>query len=486
LTRQKGFVIGLKEDKKKGGDMSGVFGIVSNHHCADLLLYGTDYHSHMGTEYGGMAVLGKQFHRSIHDIRKSQFKSKFFDDYKMMKGHLGIGVISDRDPQPLIIGSRFGNFAIATAGLIENVDELASELLQEGETFGEMSSGGINSVELVAKLITKGRTLLEGIEGVYDRINGSASILLLKKEGIYAARDRLGRTPLVIGEREGNYAIAMETCSFLNLGFKIKKYLAPGEIVFIGSKGLVEKSPGNKKNQICAFLWIYTGYPASNYEGISVELVRERCGRALAREDGVKADLVAGVPDSGVGHAIGYSMESGLPYRRPLVKYTPGYGRSYTPPSQEIRDLVATMKLIPIGPVIHGNRIVLCEDSIVRGTQLKNYTVKKLWECGATGVHIRPACPPLMFPCRFALSTRSMEELAARKAIRALEGRDIEDVREYINHRSKKYHRMVDWIRKELGATTLRYQKIEDMVEAIGLPREKLCLYCWTGDHDIA
>jgi amidophosphoribosyltransferase len=465
--------------------MSGVFGIVAKKNCADVLLYGTDYHSHMGTEYGGMAVWGRQFYRSIHDISKSQFKSKFFDDHKGMKGRLGIGVISDRDPQPLLIGSKFGPFAIASAGLIENVNELASELLKEGETFGELSRRGVNSVELVAKLITRGRTLPEGIEGVYDRIKGSASILLLRKDGIYAARDRLGRTPLVIGEKDGEYAIATETCSFLNLGFKIKKYLNPGEIVFVGPGGLEEKSAGRMANQICAFLWIYTGYPASSYEGISVELVRERCGRALARNDRVKADLVAGVPDSGVGHAIGYAMESGLPYRRPLVKYTPGYGRSYTPPSQEIRDLVATMKLIPIKDVIHGNRIILCEDSIVRGTQLKNYTIKKLWECGAKEVHVRPACPPLMFPCRFALSTRSIEELAARKAIRALEGEDIEDVRDYINHRSKKYREMVEWIRKELGVTSLRYQTIEDMVEAIGLPREKLCLYCWIGDYEL-
>jgi amidophosphoribosyltransferase len=400
-----------------------------------------------------------------------------------MKGHMGIGVISDRDPQPLIIGSKFGNFAIVTAGLIENVNELAPELLQEGETFGEMSSGGVNSVELLAKLINRGRTLPEGIEGVYDRITGSASILLLKKEGIYAARDRLGRTPLVIGERDGEYAIATETCSFLNLDFRIKKYLTPGEIVLIGESGFEEKSTGKTTNQICAFLWIYTGYPASSYEGISVELVRERCGSFLAKNDDVKADLVAGVPDSGVGHAIGYAMKSGLPYRRPLVKYTPGYGRSYTPPSQEIRDIVATMKLIPIKEVICGNRIILCEDSIVRGTQLKNYTVKKLMDCGAKEVHIRPACPPLMFPCRFALSTRSIKELAARKAIRALEGKDIEDVREYIDHRSKKYQEMVKWIQKELGVTTLRYQKIDDMVKAIGLPKEKLCLYCWTGDY---
>jgi amidophosphoribosyltransferase len=348
-----------------------------------------------------------------------------------------------------------------------------------------MTSGGINSVELIAKLITRGKTLPEGIEGVYDRIKGSASILILQKDGIYAARDRLGRTPLVIGEKDGEYAVATETCSFLNLGFRIKKYLTPGEIVFMGKSGLEEKSSGKKTNQICAFLWIYTGYPASSYEGISVELVRERCGRALARKDDVKADLVSGVPDSGVGHAIGYAMESGLPYRRPLVKYSAGYGRSYTPPSQEIRDLVATMKLIPVKEVICGNRIVLCEDSIVRGTQLKNYTIKKLMECGAKEVHVRPACPPLMFPCRFALSTRSAEELAARKAILALEGKPIEDVREYINHRSKKYQEMVEWIGKELGVTTLRYQKIEDMVNAIGLPAEKLCLYCWIGDYKI-
>jgi len=463
--------------------MSGVFGIVSKKNCADILLYGTDYHSHMGTQYGGMTVFGKQFYRSIHDISKSQFKSKFFEDHKEMKGNLGIGVISDRDPQPLIIGSKFGTFAIAAAGLVENVDQLASDLFKDGETFGEMSSGGINSVELIAKLITRGRTLTEGIEEVYDRIQGSASILLLMKDGIYAARDRLGRTPLVIGERDKEFVIATETCSFLNLGFRIKKYLTPGEIVWIGKSGFKEKSSGKKTNQICAFLWIYTGYPASSYEGISVELVRERCGRFLAKNDDVKADLVAGVPDSGVGHAIGYAMESRLPYRRPLVKYTPGYGRSYTPPSQEIRDLVATMKLIPIKEVVCGNRIILCEDSIVRGTQLKNYTIKKLLECGAKEIHIRPACPPLMFPCRFALSTRSIEELAARRAIHTLEGKHIEDVREYIDCYSKKYQQMVELIRKELGATTLKYQRIEDMVEAIGLPREKLCLYCWIGDY---
>jgi amidophosphoribosyltransferase len=439
----------------------------------------------MGTEYGGMAVLGKRFYRSIHDISKSQFKSKFFDEYKEMKGRLGIGVISDRDPQPLIIGSKFGTFAIAVAGLIENTSVLAQELLSEGESFGEMSSGGMSSVEIIAKLITRGNTITEGIQNVYDRIKGSTSILLLMKDGLYAARDRLGRTPVVIGERDGDYAVATETCAFLNLGFQIREYLRPGEIAWIGKSGITKKSLGMDRNQICSFLWIYTGYPASSYEGVSVELVRERCGKALARNDDVKADFVAGVPDSGVGHAIGYAMESGLPYRRPLVKYTPGYGRSYTPPSQEIRDLVATMKLIPVKEVITGNRIILCEDSIVRGTQLKNYTIKKLWECGAKEVHVRPACPPLMFPCRFALSTRSIEELAARKAIQALEGKTFDDVRKYVDHRTKPYRKMVDWIGKELGVTSLRYLAIDDMIEAIGIPREKLCLYCWMGDYEV-
>ncbi|MBP1734568.1 MAG: amidophosphoribosyltransferase, partial [Deltaproteobacteria bacterium] len=360
--------------------------------------------------------------------------------------------------------------------------ELASELLAQGETFGEMSSGGVNSVELIAKLINQGKTLIDGIEKLYNRIQGSASILLMKEDGIYAVRDRVGRTPLVVGEKDGSYVIATESCSFLNLGYQIKKYLEPGEIIRLGKNGLEEQRTGNSEKQICSFLWIYTGYPASTYEGISVELVRERSGRFLAKNDKVKADLVAGVPDSGVGHAIGYAQASGLPYRRPLVKYTPGYGRSYTPPTQEIRDLVATMKLIPIKEIIDGNRIVLCEDSIVRGTQLKNYTLKKLMGAGAKEVHVRPACPPLMFPCKFALSTRSIDELVARRAIWALEGQKTDDLSEYLDDKSEKYQKMVDWIAKELGVTTLRYQRIDDMIEAIGLPREKLCLHCWLGE----
>ncbi len=461
--------------------MSGIFGIVSKENCASSLLYGTDYHSHMGTEYGGMAVLGDKFYRSIHDISKSQFKSKFFEEYKEMEGNLGIGVISDRDAQPLIIGSKFGTFAIVFTGLVENANELAAELLGQGATFGEMQTGGVNSVELLAKMINQGETLVDGILGIYDRIKGSASILIMKEDGIYAVRDRLGRMPLVVGEKDGDYVIATETCSFLNLGYKINRYLEPGEIIRVGKNGLEEQSPGKKENRICAFLWIYTGYPASSYEGINVEIVRERSGRFLAERDDVEADLVAGVPDSGVGHATGYSMQSGLPLRRPLVKYTPGYGRSYTPPAQEIRDLVAKMKLIPIKDVIAGNRIVLCEDSIVRGTQLKNYTLKKLWESGAKEIHVRPACPPLIFPCKYALSTRSVDELIAIRAIWAIEGQKTGNIRDYLDDSSEKYRKMIDWIAGELGATTLRYQRIGDMVEAIGLPREKLCLHCWTG-----
>jgi len=461
--------------------MSGIFGILSKRNCASTLFYGTDYHSHMGTEYGGMVVKGDKLFRSIHDISQSQFKSKFMEEVRQMNGHMGIGVISDRDPQPLIVGSRFGTFALVAAGLIDNRDSLAAELMKEGHSFGEMSSRGVNSVELVAKLINKKEDVIEGIEYLFDRIEGSISLLMLTKEGIYAGRDRLGRTPLVVGEKGGDFTVASETCSFLNLGFKIVKYLEPGEIVLLGPEGLKQKKAGKPASQVCSFLWIYTGYPASSYEGISVEVVRENCGRFLAKNDTVKADLVAGVPDSGVGHAIGYAMESGLPYRRPLTKYTPGYGRSYTPPSQEIRDLVATMKLIPIREIINGQRIVLCEDSIVRGTQLKNFTIKKLWENGAKEIHVRPACPPLMFPCKFALSTRSTSELAARRAIRSIEGKDIDDVAEYLDPQSPPYEKMVDWIRKEIGSTTLQYQTIENMIQAIGLPREKLCVHCWMG-----
>ena len=464
--------------------MSGIFGIVSQDDCADILLYGTDYHSHLGTEFGGMAVLGEDFQRQIHNISQSQFKSKFFEDSKRLKGNKGIGAISALDEQPIYLKSKFGPFCIVTNGVLENVQELATKLLEKGASFSEVSRGIVNETELVAKLITQGKDLIDGIERMFDQIDGSCSLLLLNKDGVYAARDRFGYTPLVVGKRNDAWAVTSETSAFLNSNFETVKYLEPGEIVLLNEEGMVQRRGGRDRCQICAFLWIYTGFPASSYEGINTEMVRERCGRCLARRDrDIETDVVSGVPDSGIAHALGYAMESGKPYRRPLVKYTPGYGRSYTPPSQETRDLIAKMKLIPIREIIQGNRIVVCEDSIVRGTQLKNFTIKKLWACGAKEVHIRPACPPLMFPCRFNFSTRSIPELAARRAIRSLEGRDLEDVSEYIDHHSERYKQMVEWIARDLEVTTLRYQTVDDMVNAIGLPREKLCLYCWTGEY---
>ncbi len=464
--------------------MSGVFGVVSKGDCTRDLFYGTDYHSHLGTEYGGIAVMGPHgLSRQIHNISQSQFKSKFYEDSRHMPGKSGIGVISALDEQPIYLNSKFGHFCIVTNGLIENLDDLAAGLMKRGVSFSEVTKGTVNQTELIAKIIVEGSSILDGIEKVFSMIEGSCSLLILNKDGIYAARDNYGYTPLIIGKKKDAWAVTSETAAFPNNGFEITKYLGPGEVVLINDDGPVGKRPAGKMEQICTFFWIYTGFPASSYEGINAEIVREKCGRLLAKRDkDIGVDLVSGVPDSGVGHAIGYAMESGKPYRRPLVKYTPGYGRSYTPPSQERRDLIATMKLIAIKDVISGNRIVVCEDSIVRGTQLKNFTVKKLWDAGAKEVHARPACPPLMFPCIFNLSTRSIEELAARKAIKSIEGRDIEDVSEYVDHRTEKYRKMIDWIAKDMQVTTLRYQTVEDMVAAIGLPKEKLCLYCWTGE----
>lgn len=464
--------------------MSGLFGVAASEEVFESLLYGTDYHSHLGTEYGGMAVWnGETFIRRIHSISDSQFKSKFFEEAQRLQGRRGIGVISDSDEQPMYLNSRFGPFCLATSGYIENADALAANLLARGATFSEMSSGRVNRVELVAKLIASGHSLVDGIQRMFAAIEGSCSLLLLHQDGLYAARDRRGYTPLTIGRRGDAWAVTVETTAFPNLGFEPVKYLAPGEIVLLrGPEGMAVKDPGQTEQQICSFLWIYTGFPASTYEGVNVEVVRERCGRFLARQDqGLEVDQVSGVPDSGLAHGLGYAMESGVPFRRPLVKYTPGYGRSYTPPTQAKRDLIAKMKLVGIADIIRGQRIVLCEDSIVRGTQLKNFAIQKLWDQGAREIHVRPACPPLMFPCRFNLSTRSLHELAARRAIRALEGRDPEDVSPYLDHNRPEYRSMVDWIAKDLNVTSLKYLTPEDMVSAIGLPRERLCMYCWTG-----
>ncbi len=464
--------------------MSGIFGVVSKDDCSETLFYGTDYHSHLGTEYGGMAVLGKDFMRQIHALNQSQFKSKFFNDYKKMQGNKGIGVVSALDEQPIYLNSKFGPFCLATNGIVENEDDLTAALLEKGISFSEVSKKTVNTTELIAKLINQGTDLINGIEKMFNAIDGSCSLLLLNRSGIYAARDRFGYTPLIIGKRDGAWAVTSETSAFHNLDFEVVKYLEPGEIVLLSEDGIIQRKPGvSRTNQICTFLWIYTGFPASNYEGINAEIVREKCGRSLAKYDtNIEVDVVAGVPDSGLPHGLGYAMESGKPFRRPLVKYTPGYGRSYTPPSQHTRDLIAKMKLIPIKEVIEGNRLVLCEDSIVRGTQLKNFTISKLWDCGAKEIHVRPASPPLMFPCKFNLSTRSIHELVARKAIRSIEGHDVQDISAYVDHTSEKYKQMIEWINRDIAATTLRYQTVDDMVEAIGIPREKLCLYCWTGE----
>ena len=471
-------------DFRHGGIMSGLFGVISKDNCISTLYYGTDYHSHLGTEYGGIAFINKQGMptKKIHDIANSQFKSKFYEGSDQIISTSAIGVISDKDPQPLNFQSKFGPFAICCAGLITNKDTLVKNLIEKGVSFSEIDHGDINTTELVANLINQGKTIIDGIETMHDKIEGSISLLLLTKNGIYCARDRNGVTPLVIGHKEEEIAVASETCAFPNLGFSIKKYLEPGEIIFLNEDGIKVEKPGFENNRICAFLWIYTGFPASNYEGINVEKVRENCGRFLAMRDDVDIDLVSGVPDSGIAHAIGYAMESGKPYRRVLLKYTPGYGRSYTPLSQDVRDRIALLKLIANDDITKDNRIVLCEDSIVRGTQLKNFTISKLKNAGVKEVHVRPACPPLMYPCIYNLSTRSIHELAARKAIRAIEGKDAEDVSEYLDPHSQKYQTMVEWIGKDLGVTTLRYQLLDDMIKAIGMPKEKLCLYCWNGE----
>ncbi|MCM8826330.1 MAG: amidophosphoribosyltransferase [Candidatus Omnitrophica bacterium] len=464
--------------------MSGLFGVVSKNNCVDNLFYGTDYHSHLGTEFAGLAVWDGRFRREIHNVSDTQFKSKFQDYHHRIKGKKGIGVISSFDEQPIYINSHLGEFCIATNGLVQNDEALISMLLKKGVSFNELSSEKINITELIAKLITQGSSLVDGIERVFELIDGSCSMLILTKDGIYAVRDRYGYTPLVIGRNDEVWAVASETTAFPNLGLNIFKYLGPGEIAFLTEDGIFTKSEGRTITQICSFLWIYTGFPASSYEGRNVEVVRENCGRLLARRDkDINVDIVCGVPDSGISHALGYAMESGKPYRRPLVKYTPGYGRSYTPLTQEKRDFIAKMKLIPIREIIEGNRIVVCEDSIVRGTQLKNFTIKKLWEAGAKEIHIRVACPPLLFPCRFCLSTRSIDELATRRTIRAIEGEDIKDVSEYIDHTNPHYRMMVERIARDLEVTTLRYQTLSDMISAIGLPKEKLCLYCWTGEY---
>ena len=464
--------------------MSGFFGVAASADCVADLYYGTDYHSHLGTMRGGLATWGPdRFTRFIHDITNTQFRSKFEDDLAQLHGNLGIGVISDYEDQPLIIGSHLGTYALATVGRILNLDQLAAEAFRGRTThFSEMGGTGINPTELVATLINRQSSFAAGIEYAQHMIKGSCSLLLLTQDAIYAARDRLGRTPVVIGRKPGAYAATLETCALPNLDYDVERYLGPGEIVRMTADGVETLRAAGKEMQICSFLWVYYGYPASSYEGINVESVRYRCGAALARADDIEVDLVAGIPDSGTGHAIGYANESGVPYGRPFVKYTPTWPRSFMPQDQRVRDLVARMKLIPIREVIRGKRVLFCEDSIVRGTQLRD-TVRRLFEYGAKEVHMRPACPPLVHGCKFLNFSQSRSELdlAARQAIKELEGEDDMHLDDYADPDSERYAAMVERVRQQLGLTSLKYQRLDDLVEAIGLPKSRLCTYCWDG-----
>jgi len=464
--------------------MGGFFGVISREDCVFDLFYGTDYHSHLGTRRGGLVVKNQQgFIRFIHKIENDQFRSKFEQDIVKMKGNKGIGVISDYEDQPLLICSHLGKYALVTVSAIKNGEELVKNVFSRRAIhFSEMREGIINPTELIAALINEAPNYEDGIKNVMESIEGSCSLLLLTEKGVYAARDKLGRTPVVLGEKEGSYAVTLETCAFPNLGFKIKKYLGPGEVILITEEGIEQRAPARDKMQICGFLWVYYGYPASTYENINVETVRNRCGAFLAKNDEIKVDMVAGIPDSGTGHGLGYASEARIPFKRPFVKYTPTWPRSFTPYEQETRDLVAKMKLIPIREIIEGKRLLFCEDSIVRGTQLKD-TIQRLYDFGATEVHMRPACPPLTHGCKFLNFTRSKSELdlAARKAIYELEGEDKKNLDEYSRAGTEKFETMVDRIRQRLKLTTLKYQRLDNLVKAIGLPKEKLCTYCWDG-----
>jgi amidophosphoribosyltransferase len=463
--------------------MGGFFGVVSLRDCVNDLFYATDYHSHLGTKRGGLATVNSEgFSRSIHNIENNYFRSKFEADLPELFGNKGIGVISDCDAQPLIIGSHLGRFGIVTVGKINNIEELAKKAFQKKMHFSETSGGDFSPTELVATLICNEGSYEEGIQNAQEAIKGSCSMLLLTEDGIYAARDKLGRTPVTIGKKDGAYAASSETCAFPNIGFEIDKYLGPGEIVFMTADGYEQKKKPGEKMQICAFLWVYYGYPASSYENINVEFVRYRCGSALGKNDDVEIDCVAGIPDSGIGHAIGYANERNIPYIRPFTKYTPTWPRSFMPQDQSTRDLVAKMKLIAIRELIEGQKILFCEDSIVRGTQLQD-NIQILFDYGALEVHMRPACPTLIYPCDFLnfSTSRSTLDLAGRKAIKELEGVDGKYLDEYAISSSEKNAAMVDRISQRLRLTTLKYQKLENLVAAIGLPKDKLCTHCWDG-----
>lgn len=468
--------------------MGGFFGAVSQEDCVFDLFYGVDYHSHLGTRRAGMAVYSaeKGFDKAIHNIENAPFRTKFTKESNEMHGTMGIGCISDFEAQPILVRSHHGTFAIATVGKINNSDEIVDQIIKGNTHFFEMQGGGINQTELVAAIINQKENFIDGIRYAQEIVEGSISMLILTPKGIYAARDKLGRTPIVIGKKADGYCASFESFAYVNLGYKNYKELGPGEVVVMNQEGVKTIVPAGDKMKICTFLWIYYGYPSSSYEGISVEKMRNICGRALARRDNVKPDVVAGVPDSGIAHAIGYSNESGIPYSRPFIKYTPTWPRSFMPTNQSKRNLIAKMKLIPIQDLIEGKSLLLIDDSIVRGTQLRE-TTEYLFESGAKEVHIRPACPPLLYGCKYLNFSRSTSEmeLITRRVITELEGAEPTDevLKEYADPDSEKYEKMVEKICEKLKFTSLRYHRLDDMIEAVGIEPEKLCTYCWNGEE---
>lgn len=468
--------------------MGGIFGVASKESCTLELFYGIDYHSHLGTRRGGMAVCGeKGFQRAIHNIENSPFRTKFEEDVEEMEGNLGIGCISDYEPQPLLVQSHLGSFAITTVGKINNMDQLLSYVYENGNThFQEMSGGQVNATELVAALICKKDSIVEGIRYVQEVVDGSMTLLLMTKEGLYAARDRMGRTPLVIGKKENAYCVSFENFAYLNLGYADYKELGPAEIDFVSPDGVKVLAEPGKEMRICSFLWVYYGYPTSSYEGVNVEEMRYKCGSMLAKrdKDSVHPDIVAGVPDSGVAHAIGYSNESGIPYARPFIKYTPTWPRSFMPTNQSQRDLIARMKLIPVQALIENKKLLLIDDSIVRGTQLRE-TTEFLYRSGAKEVHVRPACPPLVYGCKFLNFSRSKSDLdlITRRVIQEKEGENCpeEILEEYTDPDSCRYAEMVEEIRKIQNFTTLRFHRLDDLRASIDIDPCRLCTYCFDG-----
>ena len=471
-------------------DMAGFFGTISTTCCVNDLFYGTDYHSHLGTRRAGMATYDKEkgFKRSIHNISNSYFRTKFEHELHEFAGNAGIGIISDTDAQPLLINSHLGRFAISTIGKINNQDDLVAHLLEQNMHLTEFSSGKVNPTELVGLLIVQGKDFVDGIENVFRQIKGSCSILILTEDGIIAARDSWGRTPIVLGKRDGAYAIVSESSSYFNLGFETDRFLGPGEIVRVYADRVEQLRKPNDKMQICSFLWVYYGFPTSDYEGRNVEQVRYACGHAMGKNDDVQADIVCGIPDSGIGMAIGYSHTSGVPYQRAITKYTPTWPRSFTPSQQSQRELVAKMKLIHNYSILRGKSILFCDDSIVRGTQLRDNT-RCLMEAGAKEVHMRIACPPIFYGCPFTNFTTSKTdlELITRHFIEELEGTEAannpERIKAYATTDSPEYQRLMGALRDRFALKSLKYTKIEDLIEAIGLPKDKVCTYCFDGHN---